>query len=88
MQVSDREVELREAFRVFEEDGYISTDVLREIVTTVSAHLTEIEVDEIVQVVDHSGDGRIGFDRFASLMMLKTRDHADPTPGSSKHGDS
>ena len=65
----------REAFQVFDEDakGYITTADLKEIVGALAPHLSDADVDEIIELVDQDGDGCVTFERFASLMMLRKR---------------
>ena len=74
MHVSDCEQELREAFRVFDDqnEGKISPDALRLIVNSLTeGALSSGEVDEIVDMAcQREGcDGRVNYESFASLMM-------------------
>lgn len=56
--------ELREALRVFDRDdnGYISAEELRRMMTTSGECLTEEEVDEMMKMADKEGNGRVNYD--------------------------
>ncbi|XP_042205819.1 troponin C isoform X1 [Homarus americanus] len=62
--------ELREAFRVYDKEGngYITTDVLKEILRELDNRLTEEDLDSIIEEVDEDGSGTLDFDEFMEMM--------------------
>ncbi|KAK8728569.1 hypothetical protein OTU49_009021 [Cherax quadricarinatus] len=62
--------ELKEAFRVYDKEGngYITTDVLREILRELDNRLTEADLDGIIEEVDEDGSGTLDFDEFMEMM--------------------
>ncbi|KAK8728566.1 hypothetical protein OTU49_009020 [Cherax quadricarinatus] len=62
--------ELKEAFRIYDKggDGYITTDVLREILRELDNRLTESDLDNIIEEVDEDGSGTLDFDEFMEMM--------------------
>nr|ACS36542.1 troponin C isoform 2b'' [Homarus americanus] len=62
--------ELREAFRVYDKggNGYITTDVLKEILRELDNRLTEEDLDSIIEEVDEDGSGTLDFDEFMDMM--------------------
>lgn len=62
--------ELREAFRIYDKEGqgFITTDVLREILTEIDNKLTEEDLDGIIEEVDEDGSGTLDFDEFMEMM--------------------
>ncbi|KAK8728576.1 hypothetical protein OTU49_009023, partial [Cherax quadricarinatus] len=56
--------ELKEAFRVYDREGngYITTEVLREILRELDNRLTEEDLDNIIEEVDEDGSGTLDFD--------------------------
>ncbi|KAK7066544.1 troponin C [Halocaridina rubra] len=62
--------ELKEAFRIYDKqgDGYITTQVLREILKELDNKLTEEDLDGIIEEVDEDGSGTLDFDEFMSMM--------------------
>lgn len=63
--------ELKEAFRIYDRDGqgYITTDVLKEILREIDSELTEDDLDNICEEVDEDGSGTLDFDEFQEMMM-------------------
>nr|ADI56266.1 troponin C isoform 3 [Homarus americanus] len=62
--------ELKEAFRLYDKggDGYITTDVLKEILRELDNRLTEEDLDNIIEEVDEDGSGTLDFDEFMEMM--------------------
>merc|ERR1711978_465604 len=62
--------ELKEAFRIYDKEGngYISTDVLKEILRELDNKLTEDDLDNIVDEVDEDSSGTLYFDEFMEMM--------------------
>jgi len=62
--------ELREAFRIYDRDGqgFITTDVLKEILRELDNKLTEEDLDGIIEEVDEDGSGTLDFDEFMEMM--------------------
>ena len=56
--------ELKEAFRIYDRDGqgFITTDVLKEILREIDSELTEEDLDNIIEEVDEDGSGTLDFD--------------------------
>ena len=67
----DSEDELREAFKVFDKDGdgFVSASELRHVMVNLGEELTDEDVDEMIREADIDGDGQIGFEEFARMMM-------------------
>merc|ERR1711992_115759 len=62
--------ELKEAFRIYDKEGngYISTDVLKEILQELDSKLTEDDINNIIEEVDEDGSGTLDFDEFMEMM--------------------
>ena len=62
--------ELKEAFRLYDKqgNGYITTDVLKEILREIDSTLSEENLDQIVEEVDEDGSGTVDFDEFMAMM--------------------
>lgn len=62
--------ELREAFRIYDKEGqgFITTDVLKEILTEIDSKLTPADLDGIIEEVDEDGSGTLDFDEFMEMM--------------------
>jgi len=63
--------ELKEAFRIYDRDGqgFITTDVLKEILREIDSTLTEDDLLNIIEEVDEDGSGTLDFDEFQGMMM-------------------
>merc|ERR1712012_603823 len=63
--------ELKEAFRIYDKEGqgFITTDVLKEILREIDPTLTEEDLDNIIEEVDEDGSGTLYFDEFQEMMM-------------------
>ncbi|XP_064079420.1 troponin C, isotype gamma-like [Macrobrachium nipponense] len=62
--------ELKEAFRIYDKEGngYITTEVLREILQEIDNKLTPEDLDGIIEEVDEDGSGTLDFDEFMEMM--------------------
>ncbi|RCV36347.1 hypothetical protein SEVIR_7G321500v4 [Setaria viridis] len=69
------EEELREAFRVFDQDqnGFISRDELRHVLQNLGERLSDDELAEMLREADVDGDGQINYTEFAKVMLAKRR---------------
>ena len=63
--------ELKEAFRIYDKEGqgFITNDVLKEILREIDSSLTEEDLDGIIEEVDEDGSGTMDFDEFQEMMM-------------------
>merc|ERR1711862_619777 len=63
--------ELKEAFRIYDKEGqgFITNDVLKEILREIDPTLTEGDLDNIIEEVDEDGSGTMDFDEFQEMMM-------------------
>ena len=59
--------------RVFDRDGdgYISAEELSQVMLTLGESLTQDEIDEMIREADLDGDGKVGYDEFATMMSHK-----------------
>ena len=53
---------------LFEGNGYISTDTLKEILKELDSKLTNEDLDNIIEEVDEDGSGTLDFDEFMEMM--------------------
>ena len=62
--------ELKEAFRIYDKEGqgFITNDVLKEILREIDSSLTEEDLDNIIEEVDEDGSGTLDFDEFMEMM--------------------
>ncbi|KAF4524254.1 hypothetical protein B566_EDAN008800 [Ephemera danica] len=62
--------ELREAFRLYDKEGngYITTDVLREILRELDDKITSEELDMMIEEIDSDGSGTVDFEEFMEVM--------------------
>ncbi|XP_012169920.1 troponin C, isoallergen Bla g 6.0101-like [Bombus affinis] len=62
--------ELREAFRLYDREGngYITTDVFRDILHELDDALSPEELDMIIDEVDADGSGTVDFEEFMEVM--------------------
>lgn len=56
--------ELKEAFRLYDKEGngYITTNVLREILRELDDQLTNDDLDMMIEEIDSDGSGTVDFD--------------------------
>ncbi|KAL6907301.1 hypothetical protein GGI43DRAFT_397066 [Trichoderma evansii] len=69
-QGQDEDMELREAFKVFDRDGSgtISAAELRLVMQSIGENLTNEMIDEMICAADQDGDGTIDYDEFVAIM--------------------
>ena len=69
--VEQMKEELKEAFRIYDKDGqgFITNDVLKEILREIDSTLSEEDLDGPVEEVDEDGSGTVDFDEFQEMMM-------------------
>lgn len=62
--------ELREAFRIYDKEGngYITTEVFRDILHELDDQLSPEELDMIIEEVDTDGSGTLDFEEFMEVM--------------------
>ena len=61
---SDKQNHLPSSFRIYDREGngYITTDVLKEILKEIDPGLTNDDLDNIIEEVDEDGSGTLDFD--------------------------
>lgn len=69
LQDSDREEEIRQAFKVFDKDGngYITSEELAQVMANLGERLTAGELREMMKEADTNGDGRIDYEEFVKV---------------------
>ncbi|XP_045445401.1 troponin C, isoallergen Bla g 6.0101-like [Melitaea cinxia] len=62
--------ELREAFRLYDREGngYITTDVLKEIFKELDNTLSNDDLEQMITEIDSDGSGTVDFDEFLEVM--------------------
>lgn len=65
--------ELREAFRLYDKEGngYITTDVFRDILHELDDKLSPEELDLMIEEIDADGSGTLDFDGISFLCFIK-----------------
>ena len=53
----------------FQGQGFITNDVLKDILREIDNTLTEDDLDHIIEEVDEDGSGTMDFDEFQEMMM-------------------
>merc|ERR1712080_798276 len=68
--VEDDEEQMKEAFRIYDKEcqGFITNDVLKDILREIDNTLTEEDLEHIVEEVDEDGSGTMDFDEFQEMM--------------------
>ena len=69
----DTEDELIEAFRIFDKEGkgYIGMEEIRHLLLMLGESMTSEEIEEIITQADLDGDGKVSYQDFAKLMLMK-----------------
>ena len=69
----DIEEAIREAFKVFDEEGagHISNNKLRHVLTTYGDTMSDKEVDEMIKEADVDSNGKIRYEEFTRLLLSK-----------------
>merc|ERR1712078_719846 len=69
--IEDDEEQMKEAFRIYDKEGqgFITNEVLKEILREIDSTLTENDLDNIIEEVDEDGSGTMYFDEFQEMMM-------------------
>lgn len=69
----DTEDELIEAFRLFDKEGkgYIATEDIKHLLLMIGESMSNEEIEEIVTQADMDSDGKVSYQDFAKLMLLK-----------------
>jgi len=64
------QAELKEAFRLYDKEGngYITTDVLREILKELDDKITNEDLNMMIEEIDSDGSGTVDFDEFMEVM--------------------
>ncbi|XP_015602339.1 troponin C [Cephus cinctus] len=64
------EQELREAFRLYDKEGngYITTDVFRDILHELDDQIPPEELDMMIEEIDADGSGTLDFEEFMAVM--------------------
>ena len=62
----DQIAELRKAFDVMDEnkDGQVTKDELKKLLQGLGEEVTDEIVDEMINIADENGDGKVNFDEF------------------------
>ncbi|KAF5269727.1 hypothetical protein FQA39_LY08650 [Lamprigera yunnana] len=65
------QAELKEAFRLYDKEGngFITTDVLREILKELDDKLSDDELDNMIDEIDADGSGTVDWDEFKAVMI-------------------
>merc|ERR1712210_99594 len=69
--IEDDEEQLKEEFRIYDKEGqgFITNEVLKEILREIDNTLTEEDLEGIIEEVDEDGSGTMDFDEFQEMMM-------------------
>ena len=69
--------EFKQAFALFDQDGngYVTTDELGTVFSTLGQDLSEEELTEMINTVDADGDGTVDFEEFVELMEMRMNDN-------------
>ena len=66
---TDREDEIRQAFKVFDKDGngYITSDELGSVMANLGERLSANELKQMMMEADKNGDGKIDYEEFVKV---------------------
>ncbi|XP_064600753.1 calmodulin-like [Liolophura sinensis] len=66
----EKEMEIREAFRVFDKDGngFVSAAEIKQAMVRLGESVNDEDVDTMIREADEDGDGHISYHEFAKLM--------------------
>jgi calmodulin len=69
LQDTDREDEIRQAFKVFDKDGdgFITLEELGFVMANLGEKLSPTELEEMVKEADTDGDGKINYKEFVKV---------------------
>ncbi|KAL3874261.1 hypothetical protein ACJMK2_037301 [Sinanodonta woodiana] len=72
---SDKETELRNAFKLFDKDGngFISAIELRHVMTSLGEKLSAEEIDDMMREADIDGDGTVNYEAFVIVRHEHSR---------------
>jgi len=64
------ESDIREAFQTFDRDGngFIGASDLHNTYLAINENLTDDEVDELIRLCDHDGDGQVSYEEFRKMV--------------------
>jgi len=64
------EKELKEAFRLYDKEGngYITTAILKSILSELDSSLSNEDLDGMIEEIDEDGSGTVDFDEFMEMM--------------------
>mmetsp|Transcript_38875 Transcript_38875/g.99316 ORF Transcript_38875/g.99316 Transcript_38875/m.99316 type:complete len:80 (-) Transcript_38875:79-318(-) len=65
------ESDIREAFQTFDRDGngFIGASDLHNTYLAINEDLNDDEVDELIRLVDHDGDGQVSYEEFRKMVL-------------------
>ncbi|XP_017776945.1 PREDICTED: troponin C-like [Nicrophorus vespilloides] len=63
--------ELKDAFRLYDKEGlgYISTDLLREILKELDDKITPSDLEQMIEEIDADGSGTVDWEEFKAMMI-------------------
>lgn len=69
----DSENDIKAAFRVFDKDGkgFVNSTELRHVLVSLGEKLTDSEADQFIREADPSNTGKITYDQFAKVLLMK-----------------
>ncbi|XP_045474279.1 troponin C, isoallergen Bla g 6.0101-like [Harmonia axyridis] len=65
------QIELKGAFRMYDKEGngFITTQVLREILRELDDNLSETDLDNMIEEIDTDGSGTVDWEEFRAVMI-------------------
>ncbi|KAK9718008.1 EF-hand domain pair [Popillia japonica] len=63
--------ELKDAFRLYDKEGlgFITTDLLREILRELDDKITPTDLDQMIEEIDADGSGTVDWEEFKAMMI-------------------